>query len=85
MGNGYQPGTIPARSLVDREVGEPVNRAFFIILTPALLVAAGYIIVFRYIGLAAGYARLIVASILFFGMIYWLSQRSGRETNSKRV
>jgi len=41
--------------------------------------------VFRYIGLAAGYARLIVASILFFGMIYWLSQRSGRETNSKRV
>ena len=85
MGDGDQPGTIPARSLVDREVGEPVNRAFFIILTPALLVAAGYIIVFRYIGLAAGYARLIVASILFFGMIYWLSQRSGRETNSKRV
>ena len=85
MGDGYQPGTIPARSLVDREVGEPVNRAFFIILTPALLVAAGYIIVFRYIGLAAGYARLIVASILFFGMIYWLWQRSGRETNSKRV
>ena len=85
MGNGYQPGTIPARSLVDREVGEPVNRAFFIILTPTLLVAAGYIIALRYIGLAPGYARLIVASILFFGMIYWLSQRSGRETNSKRV
>ena len=62
-----------------------MNRAFFIILTPALLVAAGYIIVFRYIGLAPGYARLIVASILFLGMIYWLSQRSGRETNSKRI
>ncbi len=62
-----------------------MNRAFFIILTPTLLVAAGYIIVFRYIGLAPGYARLIVASILFLGMIYWLSQRSGSETNSKRV
>lgn len=62
-----------------------MNRAFFIILTPALLVAAGYIIVLRYIGLAPGYVRLIVASILFFGMIYWLSQRRGRKTNSTRV
>ena len=66
-------------------VGEPVNRAFFIILTPALLVAAGYIIVLRYTGVAPGYAPLIVAVILFFSMIYRLSQGSGRKTNSKRI
>jgi ABC-type spermidine/putrescine transport system permease subunit II len=62
-----------------------VNRAFFIILTPALLVAAGYIIVLRYIGVTPGYARLIVASILFFGMIYWLSLRSRSKANSRRA
>jgi hypothetical protein len=62
-----------------------VNRAFFIILTPALLVAAGYIILLRYIGVATGYARLIVASILFFGLIYWLSPRSGRKANSPQA
>ena len=62
-----------------------MNRAFFIILTPALLVAAGYIIVLRYIGVTPGYARLIVASILFFGTIYWLSRRTGRKVNSNRA
>jgi hypothetical protein len=62
-----------------------VNRAFFIIVIPALLVAAGYIIVLRYMGLAPEYVRLLMATILFFGVIYWLSQRSGRKTNSKRA
>ncbi|HYT21460.1 MAG TPA: hypothetical protein VEW05_14690 [Candidatus Polarisedimenticolia bacterium] len=62
-----------------------MNRAFFIILTPALLVAAGYIIVLRYMGVAPGYAPLVVTVILFFSMIYWLSQRGGRKANSKRV
>ncbi len=62
-----------------------MNRALFIILTPALLVAAGYIIVLRYMGVAPGYAPLVVAVILFFSVIYWLSQRSGRKANSKRA
>jgi membrane protein DedA with SNARE-associated domain len=62
-----------------------MNRAFFIIMIPALLVAAGYIVVLRYMGLAPGYPRLVVAMILFFGMIYWLSRRSGRKANSNRV
>jgi membrane protein DedA with SNARE-associated domain len=62
-----------------------MNRSFFIIMIPALLVAAGYIVVLQAIGIAPGYARLIVAMVLFFGMIYWLSRRSGRKANSNRA
>jgi hypothetical protein len=59
-----------------------MNRALLIILIPALLVAAGYIVVLRMMGIAPGYPRLIVAMALFFGMIYWLSRRSGRKPSS---
>jgi hypothetical protein len=62
-----------------------MNRSFFIIMIPALLVAAGYIVVLQFIGIAPGFARLIVAMVLFFGMIYWLSRRSGRKANSPRA
>ncbi len=85
MGNGYQPGAIPAWGLVGLKTGEAMNRAFFIIMTPALLVAAGYVVVLRYMGIAPGYPRLIVAVILFFAMIYWLSQRSGHKDNPDRT
>jgi len=67
------------------ENGEPMNRSFFIVMIPALLVAAGYIVVLRYMGIAPGYPRLVVAMVLFFGMIYWLSRRGGRKANSNRV
>jgi hypothetical protein len=62
-----------------------VNRAFFIILIPAVLVAAGYMIVLRYMGLAPGYVRLLIATILFFGVIYWLSRRTVHKANSNRT
>jgi membrane protein DedA with SNARE-associated domain len=61
-----------------------MNRSFLIIMIPALLVAAGYIVVLRYMGMAPAYPRLIVAMILFFGMIYWLSRRGGRKVDSHR-
>jgi len=67
------------------KTGEPMNRSFFIIMIPALLVAAGYIVVLRYLGIAPGYPRLIVAMILFFGTIYWLSRRTGRKVNSNQA
>ena len=67
------------------ETGEPMNRSFFIIMIPALLVAAGYIVVLRYMGIAPGYPRLVVAMVLFFGMIYWLSRRGRRKANSNQV
>jgi len=58
-----------------------MNRSFFIIMIPALLVAAGYVVVLRYMGIAPGYLRLIVVTILFFAVVYWLSRRSGRKGN----
>lgn len=59
-----------------------MNRSILIILIPALLVAAGYIVVLRIMGVAPGYPRLVIAMILFFGGIYWLSKRSGKKANS---
>ena len=59
-----------------------MNRSILIILIPALMVAAGYVIVLRIMGLAPGYPRLIGAVVLFFGGIYWLSKRSGRKLKS---
>lgn len=59
-----------------------MNRSIYIILIPALLVAVGYIIVLRMMGFAPGYPRLIIAMILFFGGIYWLSKRSGKKAKS---
>lgn len=56
-----------------------MNRSLYIILIPALLVAAGYIVVLRLMGIAPGYPRLIIAMFLFFGGIYWLSKRSGKK------
>ncbi|HEX4546115.1 MAG TPA: hypothetical protein VH110_07110 [Candidatus Acidoferrum sp.] len=53
-------------------------------MIPALLVAAGYIAVLRYMGFAPGYPRLIVAMTLFFGAIYWLSRRAARKANTDR-
>ena len=62
-----------------------MNRSFLIIMVPALLVAAGYIVVLRYMGIAPGYTRLAIVIVLFFGMVYWLSRRNGPKANSKRV
>lgn len=59
-----------------------MNRSILIILIPALLVAAGYVIVLRMMGFSPGYPRLIVAMILFFGGIYWLSRRSRKKAGS---
>jgi hypothetical protein len=59
-----------------------MNRSLYIILIPALLVAAGYIIVLRAMGFAPGYPRLIIAMTLFFGAIYWLSRRSARKAKT---
>ena len=56
-----------------------MNKSLLIIMIPALLVAAGYIVVLRMMGIPPGYPRLIVAMALFFGGIYWLSRRSGKK------
>ena len=61
-----------------------MNRSILIILIPALIVAAGYVIVLRIMGFSPGYPRLIGAMVLFFGGIYWLSKRSGKKAKSSR-
>jgi hypothetical protein len=59
-----------------------MNRSLLIILIPALLVAVGYVVVLQMMGVSPGYPRLIVAAVLFFGGIYWLSKRSGKKTKT---
>jgi len=59
-----------------------MNRGFLIILVPAVLVALGYIVVFRYIGVTPGYGRLAIATIVFFGGIWWLSKRYKKKASS---
>jgi len=61
-----------------------MNRAFLIILIPAILVIAGYIVVLRSMGVAPGYSRLLIAGVILLGAIYWLSRKSPRGVNSHR-
>ncbi len=61
-----------------------MNRAFLIILVPAILVIAGYIVVLRSMGVAPGYSRLLIAGVILLGAIYWLSRKSPRGVNSHR-
>jgi len=59
-----------------------MNRGFLIILIPAVLVALGYIVVFRYIGVTPGYGRLAGAMIVFVGGIWWLGRRNRKNSSS---
>ena len=59
-----------------------MNRSLLIILVPALLVAAGYILILRMMGIPPGYFRLTIAMVLFFGAIYWLSRRSSKKVKT---
>jgi hypothetical protein len=56
-----------------------MNRSFFIIMTPVLLVALMYVFALRHLGFPPGYPRLIVAMTLFFGLIWWLGRRTLRK------
>jgi len=57
-------------------------RAFFVVMIPVVLVALGYVIALRYLGLSPGYLRLFVAVTLFFGAIWWLGRRNARKAKS---
>jgi hypothetical protein len=61
-----------------------VNRSIYIIMVPVLLVALGYILMFRHIGVAPGYPRLMSATAVFFGAIWWLSRKAARKTGSSQ-
>ncbi len=59
-----------------------MNRAFYIIFVPVLLVMLGYIAVFRAMGLSPGYPRLVVAVLLFAAAIWWIGRKVARKTSS---
>jgi len=58
-----------------------MNRAFFIILIPPLLVLIGYVVVFRAMGgVAPAYWRVIVPVVLLGAGLWWVSRRSKEVT-----
>lgn len=54
-----------------------MNRAFLIILVPAILVALGYVLVFRFLGLSLGYLKFVLGGVVFLGAAYWLWPKKG--------
>jgi hypothetical protein len=60
-----------------------MNRGFYIILVPAALVAIGYVVVFRYIGVSPAYGRLILPVVLLAGAMCWLARRTARNTGAR--
>jgi ABC-type spermidine/putrescine transport system permease subunit II len=61
-----------------------MNKSIYLALVPSLLVAVGYILVLRHMGFAPGYPRLVIAMLVFFGAIYWLSRRASRKARSNQ-
>ncbi|MGB9463627.1 MAG: hypothetical protein WBR10_00805 [Candidatus Acidiferrum sp.] len=59
-----------------------MNRAFAIILIPALLVAIGYVVVFHSMGISPAYWRLILPLALLGVALWWLGRRTARKTGS---
>jgi ABC-type glycerol-3-phosphate transport system permease component len=59
-----------------------MNRAFAIILIPAALVAIGYVVVFRSMGISPAYWRLLLPASFLGGAIWWLERRAQRKTSS---
>ena len=59
-----------------------MNRAFYIILTPPLLVLIGYALVFRFLGISPTYWRVIVPVVLMAGAFWWLTRRSAAKPGS---
>lgn len=52
-----------------------MNRAFAVILAPVVLVAVGYLVVFRAMGMSPGYWRLILVLAILGGALMWLARR----------
>ena len=57
-----------------------MNRSIYIIMVPVLLVALGYIFMFRHIGVALGYPRLVTDMVVFFGAIWLLNRKTAHKT-----
>jgi len=51
------------------------------VLIPAFLLAIGYIVIFRYVGVTPAYIRLAGAVSVFFGGVWWLGRRYKKRTD----
>jgi ABC-type glycerol-3-phosphate transport system permease component len=58
-----------------------MNRAFAIILIPAVLVAIGYVVVFRSMGVSPAYWRLMLPAAALGGALWWLGRRAARKAD----
>ena len=75
MGDGHEPGAVSPGRVTPSET---MNRAFLIILVPAILVAIGYVLVFRLLGLSLVYLRFILGGAVFLAAAYWLWPKKPR-------
>ena len=56
-----------------------MNRAFLLVIVPPLIVFAGYIVLFRSLGIAPNYFRLFMAGAGFVAAVWWIRRRSARK------
>lgn len=56
-----------------------MNRSYYVVMIPVLVVTLGYVVMLRHLGFAPGYTRLFVAMALFFGAIWWLGRRAAQK------
>ena len=61
-----------------------MNRAIYIIMVPVVLVAVGYILIFRSLGLAPGYSRLLVAMALLVSVAWWMVRKSAKTSRPQK-
>lgn len=59
-----------------------MNRSYYVVMVPVLLVTLGYVVMLRHLGFAPGYPRLFVAMALFFGTIWWLGRRAAQKSKT---
>lgn len=59
-----------------------MNRAFYIILIPAVLVVIGYGVVFRLFGEMPAYWRLVLPLVASGGAFLWFARRLWRKADS---
>jgi len=59
-----------------------MNRAFFIILVPAVAVVVGYVVVFRAMRMTLPWVQLLVPAMLLGGALWWVGRGKARRAGS---